>query len=374
MSTSVINLSTGESYDEPIRRAAGALADGRLVIFPTETVYGVAARADIEDARQRLQRVKDRAAGKPFTVHIASRSDVARYVPDLPAVAKRFVKKAWPGPLTMVLSTKDPHDTPIAAKHDRATVDWLYHGHTVALRFPDNQIAIDLLSRTTGPIVAASANRAGNTPPRNVDAAVAELDGDVELALDGGPARYNQSSTIIEIDDGGYHILRRGVYDERMLKSFAKINLLFVCTGNTCRSPMASGIAGNLIAKQIGCDPNHLADRDVHVTSAGTFAVPGMPAADHAVEVLQERGIDITSHQSQPLTAELINQADYIYAMTASHESCIVDLAGPNGACIQRLLDSEDIDDPIGGDRATYAKCAETIEKAIAARLEEVEL
>jgi len=374
MGADVVNLARDKSYEDSLRRAAKSLDDGHLVIFPTETVYGVAARADHEDARRRLQRAKDRATGKPFTVHIPSRADVVRYVPDISTVAKRFVKKAWPGPLTIVLSTKNPHGAPIAAKYDAATIDWLYHGNTVALRFPDDRIAIDLLTRATGPIVATSANRAGSTPPRTVEAAVAQLGGYVDLALDGGPTRYHASSTIIKIDDGRHHILRRGVYDERMLKSFAKVNLLFVCTGNTCRSPMASGIAGDMIARRIGCSPDKLAERNVYVRSAGTFAMRGLPAADHAVEVLQERGIDIAAHRSQPLTVELINEADYIYAMTASHESGIFEMAGRNEACIQRLLEGEDIVDPIGGDRTTYATCAETIEKAIAMRLEEVEL
>ncbi len=378
MAARTINLVKKEGYEDSfhdgIREASAVLDRGGLIVLPTETVYGVAARADRLEGIKRLYLAKQRPESEPFTLHIGRRSDAERYVPDLSTLARRFIKKGWPGPLTLLISATDPPTAGAGSAVDPATKRVIYRNHTIGLRCPDHPVASQLLQEVDGPVVAASANRAGRAPPVTLQAAVAELNGHLDLALDGGPTRYNRPSTIVRIDNDRYDIVREGVFDRRMIDDLARINLLFVCTGNTCRSPMARGIAERLVAERMGCAPGDLAQHNIEICSAGTSAARGVSASSHAVEVLAERSIDISSHTTQPLTAELVNRADYIFTMTEVHRNIVNDLAPSANDRTVTLCAEGDIADPIGAGRDVYADCAHTIQNALAIRLQEIDL
>lgn len=378
MSTRVFKLDQDADYWNAIREAAAILDGGGLVVFPTETVYGVAARADRSQGIERLVRVKRRTDNKPFTVHIGRRSEAERYIPDLNPLANRFIRRGWPGPLTLLVKTSDPAAAPIAAESDPATLEAIYHENTIGLRCPDDPRAADLLNEAGGPVVAASANLQGYKPPRTAAEAMADLDnGSIDLVLDGGPARYSKPSTIVRIDpsaQGGYEMVREGVYDARALDRFATLTILFVCTGNTCRSPMAIGIARQLVAQRLKCSIAQLADRSIHLISAGTIAGRGIPPSEHAVAVLNRRGVDISSHASQPLTIDLINRSDYIYTMTAAHRDTVVHLSPSAADRTMQVSGDNDIPDPLGAGADVYEQCARRIEEAVNNRLAEVPL
>ncbi|NOT02144.1 MAG: threonylcarbamoyl-AMP synthase [Phycisphaerales bacterium] len=374
MAIRTVQVDGAGGFGDGVRDAVDVLNGGGLVVFPTETVYGIAARADRPDGLRRLREAKDRTDGKPFTIHIGDRADAARYVPDMGPLARRLTKKAWPGPLTVLLTTADPASTPFGSALDAEALDAVYDAGTVGLRCPDSAAACDLLRRIDGPVAAASANRAGRRPARTVDEALADLNGFVDLALDGGPARHQRASTIVRIRGDDFEIVRDGVYDERMLRSFARLNLLFVCTGNTCRSPMAKVVAERLVAERLGCDVGDLAGRNIDITSAGTSAGSGSRAAANAVEVMQRRRLELNGHRSQPLTVGLANQADHIFVMTESHREQVLELVRSAGERAVRLAGEGDIDDPIGGDVEAYEKCASQIETALRVRLAEVAL
>lgn len=375
MGRRTVNLCRDDIYTKGIEEAIEVLDGGGLVVLPTETVYGVAARADRSAGVKRLCEAKQRAVGVPFTLHIGCRGDVERYVVGLGRLARRFVRKGLPGPLTLLLSSEGPPpEAETSRRLDDRALGTLYHAGTIGLRCPDDPIAESLLRRVSGPVVIASANRAGFPPPSTVEQAIDELDGHIDLALDGGPTRYSKPSTIVRILDERYEVVRTGVYDERMVRGLASVTLLFVCTGNTCRSPMAGGIARRLVAERLGCAADALDEHNVRILSAGTAAVTGAPASPHALEVLAERGIPLGSHTSSPLTAELIHQADHIFAMTAAHARSVVSEVPSAEDRTQRLSPDGDIEDPFGGDSGVYASCADTIEKALIVRLNEVEL
>lgn len=371
MTTELLDVTQGAGEIDAIRRAAEALADGALVAFPTETVYGIAAVATPAGIA-RLDALKQRDAGKPFTVHVGALDRAERYVKTLSPLARRFMTKSWPGPITLVVAAPNASAAPLLNELDGSARIAIWQDGTLGLRCPDHPVARELLSAVEAPVVASSANLAGQAPAVDAEQTHAKLDGHVDFILDGGRSQYGRASTVVRIEGDRYEILREGVIDARTVRRLATINILFVCTGNTCRSPMAEGFALRWLADKLGCSIDELSDRGYSVASAGAFASEGAPAAGHGVEILRARGVDLSSHQSQGLRRELILRADAIYGMTDEHVEAVVQIVPGAASKTQKLDPHAGIPDPIGGDRATYAEAAETIERAVAARLKEL--
>lgn len=372
MATEVLQLAEGD-YRACIRRAAGVLAEGGLVAFPTETVYGVGARADKAAPVAALRRLKGRDT-RPFTLHIGDPAAVDQYVPDMAGLARRLVGKAWPGPVTFVFPVAQPGEAPFIRTAGEESIERLFFENTIGVRCPDDAAARDLLDAVQAPVVAASANHAGQPPPREAGEVLAALDGAVDLLLDGGTTRYAQPSTVVRLDERGWQVLRPGVIDERTLRRMASLFVLFVCSGNTCRSPMAEALCRTLISGKVNAAPEQLAGKGIFVTSAGTFAGVGSPPSVGAVEAMALRSIDLSGHRSQPLTPELVHQADHVFCMTTDHVDTVLSLA-PSARDKARLLDEGDaIRDPFGGSVADYKLCAVHIEEAVQAKMAEIDL
>jgi protein-tyrosine phosphatase len=138
--------------------------------------------------------------------------------------------------------------------------------------------------------------------------------------------------------------------------------VLFVCTGNTCRSPLAEALCKRLLADRLGCEPEQLAARGVVVRSAGVAAFPGDGPAEPAVVVAREYGAQLDAHRSRPVNPELLGEATHVLAMTAAHAALLTTRFSGIGP-VPELLGGTgaDLDDPIGGDLDVYRACAEAI-------------
>ncbi len=371
MDTRVIQLDRDVDCADAVRQAVSVLEDGGLVAFPTETVYGVGARADQDDAVKRLRHVKSRSVDQPFTVHIGDSTQALSYAPSMAGVAQRLMRKAWPGPLTLILPIDDPMSSPRMQSLNGSAAAAMYFDNTIGLRCPDNDVARELLRKVSAPIVAASANPAEHPPPHTGKEVLRQLGGQVDLLIDAGRTRYAKPSTIVRIRGSSYEVVRRGVYDARIIEKYATFRLLLICTGNTCRSPMASELARHLLAKRLGCAASELAARSIDVASAGT-AGGGGGASPHAVRVMKQRGMDLTGHVSQAVTPDLLQQADKILVMTRSHRQAVLDMLPSARDRVGLLLSNRDISDPIGGSKQDYERCAQAIEEGLQARLQEV--
>lgn len=374
MAAELISLEPDSPTQEHIRRAARALADGALVAFPTETVYGLASNAAIAESVQRLQDAKGSSAQRPFTVHIGRRSDCEDFVPEPTSVGRRLMKKGWPGPLTLVFRVDDPTKAKAHSTLSRVGAESIYVDNAVGVRFPDHPTAATLLAGANAPIIASSANVTGEAPSTEADSVHKRLGDKIDLILDGGPTRYKKGSTIVSLNGNGYTLLRRGVLDERTIRRLATVSILLVCTANTCRSPMAEGIFKHMIAEKLGCDVADLVNRGIVVHSAGTLGIAGGPASSEAVEVCRKRGIDISGHISRGLTVELIHHADYIYTMGRYHIDVVRSLAARDADKAVPIDPNEDIADPIGGTVDVYASVADKIANALRKRILEVSL
>lgn len=186
---------------------AAMLTDGKTVIFPTETVYGLGANALDEDAAAKIYQAKGRPSDNPLLVHVADKKDVYDLVENIDGRAKLLMEKFWPGPLTIVFKKKD-----IIPDRTSGGLD------TVAIRMPSDPVARQLIRRAGVPIAAPSANISGRPSPTKPDHIIRDMDGRVDGILVGGPCNYGVESTIVDLSSGIAMVLRPGSVTLEMLK------------------------------------------------------------------------------------------------------------------------------------------------------------
>ncbi|MFT7669642.1 MAG: L-threonylcarbamoyladenylate synthase [Planctomycetota bacterium] len=349
--------SAGSSW---IPRALETLEGGHLVVLPTETVYGIAARADDEKALAKLAAAKGRPNEMAWTWHVGSPLALECYS-DLGAGIRRLTERYWPGPLTLVLPGV-PDGLELASRDG-----W------TGIRCTAGQYSRALCSAAPFPLVMTSANLHGEiaaTGPDDLEGLVLDED---DLLLEGESKNLPGASTILQIGAGRFDLLREGLHTIESLRQTAGMKIGFACTGNTCRSPMAEGIARKTLAAKLGCPESEIGKFGFEVSSMGIFAGAGSPAAEHAIATMRQRKIDISQHQSSQATLKSVSDLDVVYCLTASHLQALEQMIPPTKCESLVLLDPSgaDIPDPIGGDDTVYRLCADRITECIEARIGE---
>jgi protein-tyrosine phosphatase len=370
---SVIDCHRAEDMRDVVHRAVQTLVEGRLVAFPTETVYGLAANALDERAVERLLAVKGRAAGNPLALAIKSADEAADYVPDLSPLARRLARRCWPGPITLVVD--DAHPESLLRQLPPGVQRAVTPEKTVGLRVPGHEVVLETLRLLSGPLTLTSANLSGQPDSVTATEVIQSLGDLVDLVIDDGPCRFRQPSSVVRVTGNKFRLLRAGVVPERTLHRLASYLIVLVCTGNTCRSPMAEMLCRRMVAERLGCDIDEIEDRGVIVASAGIAAMSGGRAAAEAVAVMQEHGLDLARHETQPLTEPLVRHADVIFTMTRSHrEAILAQWPGAAERTAVLAVDGADVCDPIGGPIERYRHCAAQMEQELRIRIEQLEL
>lgn len=184
---------------EEIKEAAQAIKNGKLVLFPTETVYGIGANALSDKAVQEIFIAKGRAQDNPLIVHISSFEDIKNIAEEPNEIERKLINAFCPGPFTIILKAK-----PNISKIVTANLD------TVGIRMPSNEIAYNLIKYANVPIAAPSANISGRPSGTKIEDIIEELDGKVEYIIDGGTVDIGLESTVVRVIDNKVNILRPG--------------------------------------------------------------------------------------------------------------------------------------------------------------------
>lgn len=199
MQTRRLRVNPESPAPDAIREAAEMLRAGRLVAFPTETVYGLGANALDEQAVAGIFRAKGRPATDPLIVHLADRAQLTEATVQPSEIAWRLAGQFWPGPLTLVLP-----------RHPRVPLSVTAGRETVAVRVPSHPVALALLRAAAIPVAAPSANRFTRPSPTTAQHVLDDLDGRIDLVLDGGPATIGLESTILDLTQNPPAVLRPG--------------------------------------------------------------------------------------------------------------------------------------------------------------------
>lgn len=371
MAAEIIEVKAPNRDIEKLKKCAACIDNGGLVVFPTETVYGIACRAE-KKSIERLDEVKQRNLEKRYTLHIGSRDRLFDFVQTLSPPTKKLIQNAWPGPLTIVFEISQKDSAILKEKHGAETFEILYKDGSIGIRCPDEPVAEKLLNLCKYPVVAPSANTAGQPPATDGRQAYEQIGNLVDIVIDAGTCKFEKSSTVVKISPAGLQILRVGAFSERQIQKMYKVHILFVCSGNTCRSPIAEAMAKKFLAEKSGCNIDQLEDIGYKIESAGVLAMNGISASDGSIRFCESRGVNLDKHRSQRLTVEKIKAADYIFAMSNGHKDAIIQLCSQARRKCLLLKEGEDISDPIGGDYEAYNVCGKIIENAVNDRMSEL--
>jgi len=208
MKTKVITIKDREQIeDSQLEEAARILRNGGLVAFPTETVYGLGANALDEEAARKIYEAKGRPSDNPLIAHVARKEDVEQLVSHIPEAGQKLMDAYWPGPLTLVF--------PKSGIVPYGTTGGL---ETVAIRMPSDTIASRLIALAGVPIAAPSANTSGRPSPTTADHVYQDMNGKIEMIVDGGPVGIGLESTIVDVSGDVPSMLRPGAVTIEMLR------------------------------------------------------------------------------------------------------------------------------------------------------------
>lgn len=367
----VIDVSKTDDPRDVVHRTVQALAEGKLVVFPTETVYGVAASALNEPAVERLAALRGSAAADGLTLVVRSYDEALDYAPHLSPLAQRLARRCWPGPLTLVV--EDSQSESLVSRLPPSVQTAVNPRGTVALRVPAHSLIQSALRLAVGPLLLTKVSGPTDGFAVSAQEVLSSVGDDVALVLDDGRTRFAAPSSVVRVRGREIEVTRTGVLNEATLMRLSSLMILFVCTGNTCRSPMAEVLMRRRAAERMGCSMQELADRGVLILSAGIAAMSGSAASAEAHEAVTDRGLDLRQHESQPVTDRLIRFADMILTMTRGHREAVL-AQWPDAAPRTRLLSrsKSDVSDPIGGPLELYRRCADQIDGHLAGWEQEI--
>ena len=202
-----IDLTNTTNYIK-LKQPAKIIRNGGIVLFPTETVYGIGTNGLNETAIKKLFKIKQRPLNKPISLLVNSIDMINKIAKDITEIEYSIIKEFFPGPLTIVLRKKDIVPNILTA-----------NGNTVGIRMPSNDIALKLIEYTGFPIATSSANISSQPSGTRLQDIIKDFDGKADYFIDDGPSKIGLSSTVVQVIDGIPHILRQGTITEKQIRN-----------------------------------------------------------------------------------------------------------------------------------------------------------
>lgn len=299
---------------EVVEQAVSVLRDGGIIVYPTDTLYGLGIDLSNEKALQRLFALKGRLKSSPVSLMVDSLDKIEECSGLLPEKTLYQLNKLFPGKITALLEN--------TVKPDRILYERLRGQKKVGWRIPDNTFC-NMLSKVFGkPVSTTSANLSGKGNVSDISQVLAHFGDKLDLLIDSGPIQSMKGSTIIDFTKSPLMIVREGEIEKKALQELLNqtdirikknfFEIVFVCSGNICRSPMAEGILKAMMAKT-------RFRNIVRVSSAGTLILPPNPAHELATKIADANEINIRAHLSKHITQKMIDHADIIICMAVNH-------------------------------------------------------
>mgnify|MGYP004498965615 FL=1 len=208
--SNVIKIGTDDNTKN-LKIAANIIKKGGIVIFPTETVYGIGTNGLDEEAVKKLYEVKDRPLNKPISLLVSNFDMINQVAKDITEMEYKIMKNFFPGPLTIILNKKSCVPDILTAK-----------GNTVGIRMPDNEIALKLIELSGVPIATPSANISGRPSGIDIEDIKKNFEGKVDLFIDSGKSKIGNGSTIVKVEDNEIKILRQGIITKEQIEDICK--------------------------------------------------------------------------------------------------------------------------------------------------------
>lgn len=367
--TRIIDWRRAEDPRDVVHQAVQELTEGNLLVVPSDTCYVVLAGAMHADSVQKLVRW---TGGEGTRLSLVPRSAVETldFLPGFGGGGYRLARKVWPGPL-VIEQEADLGRGGVLDCLPSAVLKEMIGGGRIRTWLPGHEILSYILRLHSGPLVLGmpkSADRGGgrqgvqqgDVSRMGVVTHVGQLPVDPSvLAIDAGVIEGIGAPTVVGIRGAQGVLMEEGVISLEQLQTLSRYLVLFVCTGNTCRSPMAAALMQKKIREKFG-------DGDtapVLVSSAGVSAFGGDPASHGARQAIRGFGMDLEQHRSTQLHSYLVEQADLILVMGGRHRSVIAS-QWPEHAQKVHLLskDGRDVADPFGGSLEQYQQCARELD------------
>ena len=360
----LIDLASAEEPQDAVHQAVGFLMDGGLVALPDDCGLVIAGLATQPVAVQRMHDLLPHWKSGIPALTLPFREQLADYALESSLGAK-LISRCLPGPLILQLPIDSAR---LAGALPTEASRWCSaNGTNGSFAVPADEIQQAVMRRLPAPLLTLTVPTRGVSPTTPI--------GGADLTLVTGSPRFDGPPTVVRVQGDEWSVVREGVLSERNLKRQLSDVFLFICTGNTCRSPMAEGLFRKLVAERLSCREEELIDQGVIATSAGLATHGGSPASREAVQLLlEEDRVDLRDHASQPVTEDLLFRADLILTMTSGHRDAIL-TTFPELASKIRLLSpsGEDICDPYGGSSQEYRACRDEIKSHLLRLLDELD-
>ncbi|WP_037227772.1 arsenate reductase/protein-tyrosine-phosphatase family protein [Rhodopirellula baltica] len=385
----IYDLQTTDDPRDIVHRSVQALVEGQVIGVPSETVYGLVASSLCPAAVRRLAQwtatcrgwstesdastagqagfVAPPADAGSIALCVRSTEAVGDFLMPMTILGRRLSERCFPGPLTLIADCDDSVSAMSCLPESVAGTLRAGAGQRpspaggpVAFRVSGHRLLSHIHRYLSAPLVWGEIGLPDASPPTTAEKLQSALNAgtgeSLPLLLDDGISRYGDEGTVVRVTGNHWHVQRTGVIQQAAMNQFVKPVIALVCTGNTCRSPMAETLLREALRRKFGRE-------DVaRVVSAGVAAGHGSGASPQSVEVMGRRGLDLTGHASQPLEDSLMSMADLVLTMTRRHRDAIV-AAWPDRA--ERVFtlrrDGGDVSDPVGMPVDVYEQCADQI-------------